>query len=408
MPRFVCQLTVASAGLHVGGIVAAVVASETGASPTLTWTAISGWLLPYAAARLAASAFAAALIVAGDLNPNELLLVLYGPLSTALLLAVPRVARMWQAWVADFAITLACVLASSDWRSPFYLLWLSTLALPAVSLRLRDAAWLALAAPIAFVGAAIAGGPSPGTLEIRSTETLAIHLALPVLLVGSLAYAATALRKLTDERTERERLAIEAERRRIAWELHDSAKQRLHAAHLLTTSLQGRVPAELDATVGRAVVELESASSDMDTSLAELRSPLEGRPLQDALRARAEDLAALGSAHITVRGMAPRLPPLISAHVFRIAGEAMTNAVRHADAAQIDVTIEPTGRSLRLRVVDDGRGVPAERRAGATGLLSMENRAATIGGTLEVAPPPTGHGTVVQLEVPLTTNGRSR
>jgi signal transduction histidine kinase len=385
----------------------AVVISESVSAPTVPWTAVSGWLVPYAAARLAASAFAAALIVAGDLNSNELLLVLYGPLSTALLLVFPRLARMPLAWVADFAITLACVLASGDWRSPFYLLWLTTLALPAVSLGLRDAAWLGVAAPIAFIGVAIAGGPSPGTLEIRSTETLAIHLALPVLLVGSLAYAATALRRLTDERIERERLAIEAERRRIAWELHDSAKQRLHAAHLLTTSLQGRVPAGLDATVGRAVIELESASSDMDTSLAELRSPLEGRPLEEALRARAEELAALGRAQIAVRGTAPRLPPLVSAHVFRIAGEAMTNALRHADAARIDVTIEPSARGVRLRVVDDGRGLPAERREGATGLLAMENRAATIGGTLEVTLPPTGRGTVVQLDVPLTTNGRA-
>jgi signal transduction histidine kinase len=373
----------------------------------MTWTAVTGWLLPYAAARLAASAFAAALIVAGGLNPNELLLVLYGPVSTGLLLAFPSLARQRQVWLADFAITLGCVLASGDWRSPFYLLWLSTLALPAVALPLRDAVWLAVAAPLAFVAVAVVGGPSPGTLEVRSTETLAIHLALPVLLVGALAYAAAALRKLTDERVERERLAIEAERRRIAWELHDSAKQRLHAAHLLATSLQGRVPPELDATVGRAVVELESASSDMDTSLAELRSPLEGRPIEEALRARAEELAALGGARIAVRGGAPSLPPLVSAHVFRIAGEAMANAVRHADAAQIDVTIEPVGRGVRLRVVDDGRGLPAERRAGSTGLLAMENRAATIGGTLEVTPPPSGRGTVVQLDVPLTASGGS-
>lgn len=364
--------------------------------------------MPYAAARLTASAFAAALIIAGDLNPNELLLVAYGPLSTGLLLAFPRLTRMPTAWAADFAATLACILASGDWRSPFYLMWLSTLVLPAVSLGLRDAVWLAVGAPVAFVAVAIAGGPSPGTLEVRSTETLAIHLALPVLLVSALAYAAAALRKLADERVERERLAIEAERRRIAWELHDSAKQRLHAAHLLVTSLQGRVPAELDPAVGRAVVELESASSDMDTSLAELRSPLEGRPLADALRARADELAALGSARIAVRGAAPALPPLVSAHVFRIAGEAMTNALRHADAATIDVTIEPTDGGIRLRVVDDGRGLPAERRAGATGLLAMENRAATIGATLEVTPPPAGSGTVVQLEIPLNANGGTR
>ena len=71
----------------------------------------------------------------------------------------------------------------------------------------------------------------------------------PFMLVVALAYAAEALRRLSAERSARERLAIEAERKRIAWELHDSAKQRLHAAHLLVTSLHGRVPDALDATV---------------------------------------------------------------------------------------------------------------------------------------------------------------
>jgi signal transduction histidine kinase len=164
----------------------------------------------------------------------------------------------------------------------------------------------------------------------------------------------------------------------------------------------------LDRTVGRAVVELESASSDMDTSLAELRSPLEGRPLEEALRARGGELASLGSAHIVVRGVAPALPPLVSAHVFRIAAEAMTNALRHADAERIDVTIESTSGGVRLRVVDDGRGLPPGRRPGATGLLAMENRAATIGGTLEVAPPSAGRGTVVQLDVPVRPIGGTR
>ena len=81
----------------------------------------------------------------------------------------------------------------------------------------------------------------PGRLQLVSSETLAIHLSLPFLLVCALAYAADALRRLGEERTLRERLAIEAERKRIAWDLHDSAKQRIHAAHLLVSSLDGRV-----------------------------------------------------------------------------------------------------------------------------------------------------------------------
>jgi len=365
----------------------------------------SRWLALYIAARLVATAFAGLLLIWDDNSLPQELLLLYGLLSTALLGWLPALRRMPAAWAVDIAVTLGCILVSSDWRSPFYLLWLSSLALPATALPLRQAAWLAVGAPVAFLAVAFVGGPQPGNLQVRSAENLAIHLALPLLLVGSLAYAAHALRRLSSERAERERLAIEGERRRIAWELHDSAKQRIHAAHLLVSSLQGQVPDRLERTLGRAVVELESAASDMDTSLAELRSPLEGRPLADALRERAAELASGGRPAISVRGTAPPLAPLVVAHVYRIGSEAITNALRHADARSIDVALEDDDGVLRLRVTDDGRGLPDERRSGATGLFAMESRAATIGARLQVGAGPQGTGTVIELEVPINENG---
>jgi signal transduction histidine kinase len=241
-----------------------------------------------------------------------------------------------------------------------------------------------------------------------SSETLAIHVSLPFLLVCSVAYAAEALRRLAGERAERERLAIEAERRRIAWELHDSAKQRLHAAHLLVSSLQGRVPEPLSRTVDRASVELESAASDMDTSLAELRSPLEGRPLHEALRIRVAELApGAGPPVVVVHGRAPKLPPLVAAHVYRIGCEAVTNALRHADARTVEVTLASRNGSLQVDVRDDGQGLPVERRPGGNGLFAMESRAASIGAALTVESEP-GRGTVIRIDVPLNGNGGPR
>jgi signal transduction histidine kinase len=364
------------------------------------------WLTLYIGARLAATAFAAALVLWGGMSADELLLLLYGPVSTAVLMS-PRIRRLPAAWAIDFAATLACVLASGDWRSPFYLLWLVSLCLPAVALAPRRAVWLAVGAPLAFLVIAFVGGPAWNALQVSSTETLAIHLSLPLLLVVSLTYATDALRRLAAERAERERLAIEAERRRIAWDLHDSAKQRLHAAHLLVSSLQGRVPDALEATVGRASVELESAASDMDASLAELRSPLEGRPLDEALRSRASELAPDGAPSIRISGSAPSLPPLVAAHVYSIASEAITNALRHADAATIDVAIDAADGVMRLQVRDDGRGLGPRRRPGATGLHAMESRAATIGGRLDIAAAADGRGTAITLEVPVTSEGGS-
>jgi signal transduction histidine kinase len=335
----------------------------------------------------------------------DALLLLYGVATTALLVWVPALRRMPVAWAVDIAATLVFVIQSGDWRSPFYLVWLSSLALPATGLSVKHAMWLAAGSALGYLLVAILGGPVPGSLQLVSTETLAIHVSLPFMLVSALAYAADALRRLAAVQSARERLAIEAERRRIAWELHDSAKQRLHAAHLLVTSLHGRVPAPLDKTVSRAAVELESAASDMDTSLAELRSPLEGRRLDEALRARAAELLSSSGPRVAIHGQAPELSPLVGAHAYRIAAEALTNALRHADATTIVVSFERTDGVLRIAVRDDGVGLPGHRRTGATGLLAMENRAATIGARLAVSSPEAGPGTLVELDIPLDHNG---
>lgn len=363
------------------------------------------WLALLVAGRLLASAVAVWLLVLGPLSGVDVMLLAYGPVTTAIIVAGPSLRRRRAAWAVDSLLALTCVVISSDWRSPFYMLWLTTLALPAVYLPLRRAAWLAAASPLLYLAVAFLSGAGPRPDRLTS-ETLAIHLLLPVVLVGGLAYAAEALRRLQDERSERERLAIETERRRIAWELHDSAKQRLHAAHLLVSSLNGGVPSALAPVVQGAATELESAAADMDTSLSELREPLEGRPLHEALRSRAAELHRADGPRISVSGSAPPLSPLVSAHLYRIGCEAITNALRHADASMIDVHLEPDAGTFRLCVRDDGRGLPSERRPMATGLVAMEGRAATIGARLTVESPPTGAGTAVMLELPTSEDAR--
>jgi len=359
------------------------------------------WLSLYIAGRLAATVVAAALLAWGGVGGLDVILLLYGPISTAVLVGWPALRRLPAVWIADALATLGLVVFSDDWRSPFYLMWLASLALPAIHLPLRRAVLLAVGASVVYLAVAVIGGPVPGRLQLVSTETLAIHITLPLLLVSSLAYAADSLRRLSRERLERERLAIQAERRRIAWELHDSAKQRIHAAHLLVSSMQDRVAPDLAGVVGRATIELESASSDMDTSLAELRSPLEGRRLDDALRLRASELAANGKPTVAVHGSAPWLPPLVSAHVYRIACEAIVNALRHADASAIDVQLTGGDHVFAVSVRDDGRGLPIDKRPGATGLRAMHSRAATIGADLVLTNPVDGPGTLVELLVPV-------
>jgi signal transduction histidine kinase len=266
------------------------------------------WAALLLAARAISLAVALGLLAVEGLTERELVLGLagggYAVVSTVLALRHRRVRRLPAFWAVDAGVALLLVLASGDWRSPFYLLWLTALAIPAVRVSPRRAAVLGGVAAGAFLAVAFAGGPEPFTLDATSSETFAIHLVLPALTVSGLAYAADVLRLLDRERARSAELALEAERRRIAWELHDSAKQRVHAAHLLLTSLGGSVPR--DPRLDQAIVELESAGAEMDTTLAGLRSPLEGGPLHEALARRAAELSVAGGPRCDVSGTAGR------------------------------------------------------------------------------------------------------
>jgi signal transduction histidine kinase len=232
-------------------------------------------------------------------------------------------------------------------------------------------------------------------------ETLATHLIVPVLVTLSLAYSSALLDRLRSARAESERLVLQAERQRIAWELHDSAKQRVHAAHLMLSALDRRVTGPDRDLVDHALAELRAATADMETSVDELRTPLDGRPVDELLRERARELAPAGDARIDVVGRLPPLPPLVAVHTYRIAAEALTNAVRHAHPASIVVTLrgEPGGGG-ELIVADDGIGFPEGPPYGGHGLRSMRGRAETIGAHLEIGPAPGGRGTRVALALP--------
>lgn len=312
--------------------------------------------------------------------------------------------RRLSAWLIDTAVVLGLIYASGDWRSPFYVYGLTTLILPVTELRARPAVVWGVSYVLVYLAVAVSTAlPAARTFsETARLETLATHLMLPLVVTLALGYAAGILRRLSEEREQREHLAIDAERQRIAWELHDSAKQRLHAASLVLSTLE---PAPVQVVHARR--ELDAAVADMQSAIDELRTPLDGRPLDEALRERADELAEIADTKITVRGGAPPLPVTTRAHVHRIASEALTNAVRHADAEHIDVDIARRDGMLRIRVSDDGRGMPDEPRPGSSGLRGMAGRADTIGADLDIGPCDDGRGTAVTLTLPLEQNGAS-
>jgi two-component system, NarL family, sensor histidine kinase UhpB len=198
-------------------------------------------------------------------------------------------------------------------------------------------------------------------------------------------------------------VAEAAERRRIAADLHDEVGQRLTALLLRLDRLRRLPPAEAAAEFD-ATAEAMKATLEVVRGLARRLRPevLDELGLVPALRSLCDRIEK--STGLTVRrSLDPDLPPLspdAELVAYRVAQEALTNAVRHAGADGAHVRLAPDGDGVELVVSDDGVGVsPAAAEDSAGGIRGMRERALLIGGRLEVAPAP-GGGTAVRLHVP--------
>ncbi|MFI1282023.1 HAMP domain-containing sensor histidine kinase [Streptomyces sp. NPDC020858] len=204
--------------------------------------------------------------------------------------------------------------------------------------------------------------------------------------------------------------AQEAERRRIAQELHDEVGQTLTAVLLQLKHAADRAPAALREDLHQ-VQETTRTSLDEIRRIARRLRPgvLEDLGLHSALRALT---AEFSSGSLAVRHfIGPGLPPLDDAAelvVYRVAQEALTNAARHAGASEVEVHLSHRpGGAVRLLVRDNGKGI--RTAAEGAGIQGMRERALLIGAGLALAGGPHG-GTDVRLDVPVsaTAGGAGR
>ena len=210
--------------------------------------------------------------------------------------------------------------------------------------------------------------------------------------------------RLETERRESGRRALaaqEAERRRIARELHDEIGQLLTGLMLQSETLSRRAPAEL----ARDVENLrEGARNDAE----------EVREIAQRLRPEALDELGLQSALLALTTVAERAGLLVERRldrdvelsaeeelvVYRVAQEGLTNVVRHAGASRVWLTLNRgAGGEIVLEVRDDGRGIPPDAERRSSGLRGMRERALLVGGRLSVrrAEP---RGTQIVLSLP--------
>jgi signal transduction histidine kinase len=203
----------------------------------------------------------------------------------------------------------------------------------------------------------------------------------------------------------------EEERRRLRADLHDELGATL-AGLTLKTGLAGSLVDRDPDTTRRLLGEIEA---NLQTSVGRVRELVEGlRPAQldelglvAAIKEQAERLVAAGSPmELRVHGSAePGLPAAVELAAYRIAQEALTNAVRHSGGSRVDVelAVDDEQRRLTVRVTDDGIGLSQAEPLGF-GIQSMRQRAREVAGECAVRPGRSG-GVVVTAKLPLPTGG---
>jgi NarL family two-component system sensor histidine kinase LiaS len=208
--------------------------------------------------------------------------------------------------------------------------------------------------------------------------------------------------ELRDLVAARQAIASAEERTRIARELHDSVKQQVFAASMRLGAARSRSGEDADAHIGVAERLVHQAQEELSDLIHELRPvSIEGRPLDEAVRELAEGYVAQAGPELRLL-LEPGLPgmPDVGAALYRIAQEALANAVRHAQARHVQVTLRSAGSEVVLVVEDDGRGFAASAATGrGYGLASMRERAEAQGGTLELDVAP-GRGTRIEARLP--------
>ena len=152
-----------------------------------------------------------------------------------------------------------------------------------------------------------------------------------------------------------------------------------------------------DPLVAGAREQTEAAVADVRRIVRGLRPPvLEDLGLAAALRAHADRLAPL---EVEIVVPPDPLPAAVELALYRIATEALTNAVRHAEARRCRVELRAIGEEAVLEIADDGPGLSADATAGV-GLRSMRERAAELGGRVELETP-AGGGLTVRVVLPV-------
>ncbi|MFC1941777.1 HAMP domain-containing protein [Chloroflexota bacterium] len=257
------------------------------------------------------------------------------------------------------------------------------------------------------------------TSERFNTETVrllkAISEAICIAVEKTRAtYSLEEAKRILEQVLERLISAQEEERRRIARELHDAASQSLAAVALNLETIANDLPEKYHDTRERLALLKEQAIETMG-SIRELALELRPAILDDlglarAIKSYAKDyLGKRGiDINVNVNGSGQKLPAYSETMLFRIAQEALTNIVKHAEASQVNVELSFNASNAIMRVEDNGKGFDSKSLLNganlrqSVGVYSMSERAMLLGGTFKIESE-VGKGTFIYVEIPLAS-----
>ena len=267
-----------------------------------------------------------------------------------------------------------------------------------------------------------ARGETMGVLDVHSAEpeafsnedmavlqTLADSLAIAIQqarLFESVRHQGQQLRALTARLAEAE----EAERQRLARDLHDMVGQNLNALGINLNLIQAHMPEAMPELVRSRLDDslalVQEATASIRRVMDDLRPPmLDDFGLVATLHWYGARFASRTGVAVTVQGKEPipRLAAPIENALFRVVQEGLTNVIKHARATQVTVTVAADDGAVRLVVADDGVGfeptqVVTPNRHGGWGLMTMAERAEAVGGRCRVESQPQ-QGTRIIVEV---------
>jgi signal transduction histidine kinase len=203
------------------------------------------------------------------------------------------------------------------------------------------------------------------------------------------------------------REALQSDRKRIALELHDTVCQ-AHTSAILHLECAGdsvRENPEAQEHLQRTVQLIRGSMTEMRCALWDLYpEELQRMDLKSAIESLVKDLTAGNglSVQFSLDGTIRRLPPETEKGLLKISQEALSNAVKHAHAHQVQIELSLDSRRARLCVKDDGQGFRPELNQGSFGLTSMQDRTRALGGVYTIHSEP-GQGTEVHASIPIPT-----